>query len=213
MPKINNLYPITRKIRRQLDKHDAVREKCMKLSRDISRKARIIIQGLHRSYKTKRWRDELTAIKRDNARLQRLLIYYSDLYHTGFVSTALQELSEAFILLAVIDKKPLPEPEKLQVTPDTYLLGLADTIGELRRCTLDALRKRNLKAAWEFLDAMEEIFESLMTFDYPESIVPLRRKLDIARGVIEKTRGELAVAVSERSLEKKIEELRKRSYR
>ena len=88
-----------------------------------------------------------------------------------------------------------------------YLLGLADTVGELRRFTLDALRGGDLPTAERYLAVMEEILEALLRFDYPAALVALKPKQDTARALIERTRGELAVAVRGMALEAKLDRL------
>ena len=98
----------------------------------------------------------------------------------------------------------LPTPEELGVTTSSYLLGLADAIGELRRFSLDALREGRMEDAIRYLEMMEEMFRVLMRFDYPDALVAVRRKQDIARSLLEKTRGEVAVGVSTKALSDKI---------
>lgn len=86
----------------------------------------------------------------------------------------------------------MPEPEEVGVPHEPYLLGLADAEGELRRAILDLLRKGELRQAEELFSLMERVYEFLVEFDYPDAILPgMKRKQDVVRGLIEKTRGEL----------------------
>jgi translin len=89
----------------------------------------------------------------------------------------------------------------------SYLMGFADSIGELRRFSLEALRAGNVESANKYLEMMEDMFIVLMRFDYPDALVAIRRKQDIARSVLEKTRGEVAVAINSMRLQDRIVEL------
>jgi len=96
------------------------------------------------------------------------------------------------------------------VTGPAYLLGMADAIGELRRFALEELRNARIDEAVAHLEMMEEMFLVIMRFDYPDALVPIRRKQDVARSLLERTRGDVAVAVSSRRLESRLEELNRK---
>ena len=70
-------------------------------------------------------------------------------------------------------------------------MGMADTIGELRRIVLTHLMESDADTAKELFSVMEIMCEGLMMFDVPDAILPIRRKQDVARGVVEKTRSDL----------------------
>ena len=97
--------------------------------------------------------------------------------------------------------KDLPDPDELQTTYSSYLLGLCDLVGELRRTVLDSIRSGKQKNADNYLTMMEEIYDVIIRFDYPSGLVPIKKKQDMVRGLIEKTRGELAVASCEKRIE------------
>ena len=120
---------------------------------------------------------------------------------------ALQEVAEAAIVHSLLKGRPLPDPAALGVTSAAYLLGLGDAVGELRRLALDAMRDGDIDGAARRLEAMEDIFDALMRFDHPDAIVPLRHKQDVARGLLERTRGELAVAAHGTALERRLRAL------
>ena len=86
----------------------------------------------------------------------------------------------------------LPDPDSIQTTSSAYLLGLCDVVGELRRGALDFMLEGNTVKAEEYLGYMDRIYDAIMSFDYPSSLVPVKKKQDMVRGLIEKTRGELA---------------------
>jgi len=201
---MQNLNKIIDQIENNLDDKDAIREVAMKSCRAITRLSTAITQGVHKKQNV----DVLFKDAREEAsRLRSLLHDYPDLLHAGFVQSAFQELCESAILLAVIRGEEMPLPKDLGATDASYLLGLADTIGELRRFTLECLREEDVDSAASYLEKMEKFYEVLLRFNYPNALVSIRRKQDIARSLVEKTRGELTVAVRGRALEKKIEAL------
>ena len=93
----------------------------------------------------------------------------------------------------------------------SYLNGLADVIGELRRSSLDSLRHDDVSKAEQLLSKMEDILEGLQSFDYPNALVPdLRRKCDVGRALVERTRGDLTRAVGQSRLVKELADFEKR---
>jgi translin len=143
----------------------------------------------------------------EEERLRSLLQEHQEIWSSGIVQDALQELAEAAIVLSIVKGEDIPTPEDLDLPATTYLMGFADAIGELRRFALEALRQGRTEEAETRLDLMEDMFLVIMRFDYPDAIVSIRRKQDVARSILEKTRGDVAVAVSSARLEKRIAEL------
>lgn len=204
---MKNLDKIVDKIEKSIDNKDKTREQALKSSRDIIIGCRKAIQCLHQNNK----KDAKKHIKNSSEKLmqlQDLTKDYSDLYHAGFVENAAQEYVEAHCLYNIMHGKDLPDPDEIQTTYSAYLLGLCDVVGELRRNALDFIRKGDDSKANECLDMMEKIYGAIIRFDYPSALVPIRRKQDIARGLIERTRGELAIASCERRIEYRTDEFR-----
>jgi translin len=133
---------------------------------------------------------------------------HNELSHAGFVENASQEFVEASCLYNIMLKKDLPDPDKLEVTYSSYLKGLCDVVGELRRKSLDSILDGNSEKAHRYLKLMEEIYDAIIRFDYPSGLIPIKRKQDMVRGIIEKTRGELAVASCEKRIEYRTDEFR-----
>jgi len=201
---MKNLDEIADRIQSRLDEKDTVREIAIKSSRAIIRISGSVIHSIHKKEDVRRMMGEAM----DEAqRLRGLLEEHPEIWNSGLVEDAMQELSEAAIIMSIADDAPLPDPEELGVPMTAYLLGLADAIGELRRFTLESLRQGNTETATVFLEMMEDMFKVIMRFDYPDALVSIRRKQDIARSLLEKTRGELAVAVSSKMLGDKISAL------
>jgi translin len=117
-------------------------------------------------------------------------------------SAALQEYTEANIFLRLIEESRFVSPKELNVPAVDYVLGLTDVIGEYRRLTLDALREGNVAKGEKCLEIMDEMYIELMAMDEAYMHVSgLRRKCDVARKIIEITRGDITQEVRRKSLE------------
>jgi len=136
------------------------------------------------------------------SRLQGLAKEYPEIIYSGMFSAALQEYSEANIFLRLIEESRFITPQDINVPAVDYVLGLADVVGEYRRLTLDALREGNVEKGEKCLETMDEIYIELMALDEAYMLVPgLRRKCDVARKIIESTRGDITQEVRRKSLE------------
>ncbi len=136
---------------------------------------------------------------------------HRDIFHAGFVHDAQKEYAEAATTLALIADRPLPTPDDLGVLAASYMNGLAETIGELRRHLLDSLRHGEVEHCEAVLAAMGDIFDVLVTMDFPEAITGgLRRTTDAMRGILERTRGDFTMASVQRRLEQKLDEFGRR---
>ena len=91
-----------------------------------------------------------------------------------------------------------------------YLLGLLDFVGELRRITMDQLKVGKLKEAQATFESMEGIFEDLLSLDRTAIIPTFRRKMDVAKRLVEATRGDVIADIRRDSLEKAVKSLEKR---
>jgi translin len=117
-------------------------------------------------------------------------------------SAALQEYSEANIFLGLIEESRFFTSKEINVPSVDYVLGLADVVGEYRRLALDALREGDAEKGEKCLKTMDEIYIELMALDEAYMLVPgLRRKCDVARRIIESTRGDVTQEVRRKSLE------------
>jgi len=204
---MKNLDKIVNKIEKSIDDKDKIREQALRSSREIIIGCRKAIQCVHQDS----MKDAKSNIKKASVKLQDLYNLtggHPELYHAGFVENAAQELVEASCLYNIMKGKDLPDPDELQTTYSSYLLGLCDLVGELRRTALDSIRSGDAKEADNCLDMMEEIYDVIIRFDYPSGLIPIKKKQDMVRGLIERTRGELAVASCERRIEYRTDEFR-----
>ena len=201
---MKNLEKVVTRIEADLDEKDKVREIALKSSRAIVRAAGSILRGLH---KGKDGKTEYSELRKEVSKLWGVLAEHPEFANAGYVENAFQEYAEAGIVQSILDDGDVPSPQDLGVGNVPYLLGLGDSVGELRRFCLDELKSGKVVRANELLEMMEDIYSAMMRFDYPDAIVPLRHKQDVARSLLEKTRGEVAVATSTRNLHEKIEEV------
>jgi translin len=132
---------------------------------------------------------------------------HPDIFHAGFVHDAQKEFAEASLTLALVAGRPLPAPKDLGVQHAAYLNGMGEAVGELRRHLLDSLRGGDVDRCEGLLTSMDDIYSVLVTFDYPDAMTGgLRRTTDAVRGILERTRGDLTLAVRQRDLERKLGE-------
>jgi translin len=133
---------------------------------------------------------------------------YPQLYYAGYTQDALKEYAEANITYALIFNEDLPSPEKLGLAYDTYLQGLAEANGELRRCCLDILRHGYSEEAERLMSVMDDIYAILVTMDFADAITGgLRRLTDIVRTINERTRGDLTITLRQSHLEANLKHL------
>jgi translin len=135
------------------------------------------------------------------------LIDRPELISFDTVTAAHQEYAEAKIIFSLTENSEFPDPEAMGVPITAYILGLADVPGELRRQTLDALRNDDLEAAESLLGTMERIYLSLIAMEEASLLKGLRRKTDIARGVIERTRSDVTAEAGRRRLNESVRRL------
>jgi translin len=103
-----------------------------------------------------------------------------------------QEYVETLFLLYILKRKELPHYEELEVSPSSYLLGLADVIGELRREIIEHMRKDKYDEANYLFEKMEFIYENLVLLRHSSSVLNnFRRKMDVSRSSVELCRRDL----------------------
>lgn len=115
----------------------------------------------------------------------------SDMLVSGPVADAMMEFSEAELLADAVGGSDLRSFTELGITPQSWIMGLADVVGELRRVIVTRLMDSDMDGARSLFSSMEEICEELLLFDVPDAVLPIRRKQDVARSIVEKTRSDL----------------------
>ncbi len=189
------LEAIAERIRQNFDVRTSKRDEALKQARQLTRACSLAIRGVHR--------DDMEAMEASLVEAQSLADFlrndlkaHPELFFAGYTQDSLKEYVEANVTCALIQNKALQTPEELGVEDATYLNGLAEVVGELRRRTLDILRSGYSEEAERLLGYMDEIYSVLVTMDYPDAITNgLRRQTDLARGIIEKTRGDVTFSL------------------
>ncbi len=195
------LGQIIESIRAEFTTKNQVRDITLSRSRELIRFCALSIRAIHRH----EWNEAAALLKTASEAASVMsadLINYADLYETGYTQDALKELAEAHLLYAFVRKQALPGPADLGIPAAAYLNGLAEAASELRRFVLDLIRLGRTGEAEPYLDVMDEVYSYLVTMDFPDALTGgLRRTTDALRAVLERTRGDLTVAVRQDELE------------
>jgi len=200
----DNLDPIADQIRLSFSAKDAAREKVLPLCREVIRYCSQAIRATHRQ-EFDQAQELLGSARNFLDEVKQTIASHSELGYTGFVRDAQKEFAEGSITLALVVGKPLPSPAALGIDAAAYLNGLGEAVGELRRYLLDSMRRGDLSRGEELLAAMDDIYNVLVTMDFPDAITGgLRRTTDMVRGVLEKTRSALTLVIRQKDLENKL---------
>ena len=206
---MENFDQIIERIHISLEDRTKVRDQALQETRLLTRHCANAIRAVHRD-EYKLAHEHLDEARSLVVELNKNKTDYADLFYAGYTQDALKEYAEATITHAIINQKPLPTPEELNIEYATYLKGLAETAGELRRRCLDILRHNEIEEAERLLSIMDEIYAVLVTMDYPSAITGgLRRLTDIVRGVTERTRGDMTMSLRQERLEKRLQAFEK----
>lgn len=187
-------------LRRGFDEKTAAREAGLAGSRNVIRSCGNGIRALHRG-EVESAQGLIEAAQSELEEARRMLQGHDDMMMAGFVHDAEKELAEARITFALVTGAPMPTPEGMDVAPSAFLKGMAESIGELRRHVLDLMRRGDLERCESLLDDMDDIYYLLISMDYPDGITHgLRRLTDVARSIIERTRGDFTTSTIQSSL-------------
>ncbi|MGQ9507521.1 MAG: hypothetical protein ACUVTB_06695 [Candidatus Bathycorpusculaceae bacterium] len=202
-----SLRSILKEIGKELKKKERVKENFQKKMRKATSLSKQAILMIHQK-RLKEAKKLIEAAKEIITTLNEAANAYPDIIYSGLFSAALQEYSEACIFLKLIEEDKFAKPKEVNVPSVDYVLGLADVIGEYRRFVLDALREGDIRKSEKCLRIMDEIYVEVMAMDEAYMLVPgLRRKCDIARKIIETTRGDITQEVRRSELEKQLKKL------
>lgn len=197
------------KIQEEILKKDEIRQEIQNIVRKTTRLSKQAIFLAHKD----RIEDAENLLKEASGNLSKLdeiSKTYPDLYYSGLVNSAFEEYAEANLFLKIISEGKFVGPREIGVPSESYVLGLADVIGELRRRSLDLIRKGNVRDAEKCLEIMETIYAEIISRDDLLILISgLRRKCDIARRVIEATRGDVTVEIRRSMLNNAMKDLQK----
>lgn len=198
------LEQIAEQARTYFDQENEARERALARTREVIRASANTIRAVHR-HEFDRASELLAQARQALETATAAAAPYGNVLYAGFIHDAQKEFTEAMTVLAILSGQPLPGPAEVGVEWPAYLNGLGEAVGELRRFLLDDLRRGDLGAGEALLQAMEDIYDVLVTMDYPDAITGgLRRTTDSTRGILEKTRGDLTVAIRHAALERQL---------
>jgi len=200
-----DLSGISDDVRLRMDARVAARERALPAARRSIRASANAIRATHRGERDVAGR--LIDESRDHLReAQQAVEGEPEVFYAGFVQDAEKEYAEARLTDVLVWDEPVPGPADLGVGLAPYLNGMAESIGEGRRAILDRLRRGEVKEGERLLAAMDEMFGVLVTMDYPDAVTGnLRRSTDVARSLIEKTRGDLTTSIVQESLRESLD--------
>jgi len=202
---MDNLNQIAERVHQVFEIRTRARDKALGQARQLTRFAAHTIRAVHRN------EVDLAAENLNQARtlveaLKQDLAGFPDLYFAGYTQDAIKEYAEASITSPLVQNQLLPTPEELGLEHATFINGLAEVPGELRRRCLDILRRGYSQEAERLLGCMDDIYDLLVTLDYPDAITNgLRRQTDLVRGILERTRGDLTISQREQQLQLALE--------
>jgi translin len=204
---MDKLENIAEQIRQTFDALTIARDQALTQARALTRACALSIRAVHRD-ETDVMQAHLEEARQLANALCTGLADHPALFYAGYTQDSLKEFAEASITCALIRHEGLPSPDDLALPPHTYLNGLAESVGEMRRRCLDMLRQDNSAEAERLLGLMDDIFSILVTMDYPDAITNgLRRQTDIIRAIIERTRGDVTFSLRGEKLERSIASL------
>jgi translin len=194
------LTDLAEQLRKEFDSKTEAREQGLSRARDAIRSCGNAIRAMHR-YET----DVATQLLEDAQdhldAARDALKGHPEVLFAGFVHDAEKEVAEARITFALVSGAEMPTHKDVGVSPAAFVKGMAEAIGELRRHILDLMRQGDLKRCEELLGSMDDIYLVLVSMDYPDGITQgLRRLTDVARSIIERTRGDFTTSSIQSSL-------------
>ncbi len=195
------------KVQKEIERKESIRQEVQLAARSATRLSKMAIFMTHQG----RYGEAERMLKEADtvfSNIKKICRDDPDLYHSGIVDAAYQEYAEAHIFLKLIKEDKFVGFEEINVKASSYILGLIDVIGELRRKVLDSIREGKTSAAEKYLELMDTIYNELNGMGDAYFILSgLRRKCDVARRIIESTRGDVTIEIRRRSLEDSMEKL------
>jgi translin len=204
---MDQLSSICQEIRLDFEKKTKKRDEALAKARELTRHSSLAIRAIHREDNAEADK-ELVSVREGALELRESLSANPDLYFAGYTQDAIKEAVEAQLTVALIRDQKLPSPDDLSVEYPAYVNGLTETLGELRRRCLDLLRPGYNQEVERLLRCMDDVFTELVTMDFPDAITDgLRRRTDLARGIIERTRADITVSFRQSELEDALKRL------
>ena len=181
---LKNVKPSLNKIAKSLGDIQDAREFLLKNTREVVIYCSRSIIAVHKG--------DLTTGKSSLKKADTLLKKYKRKATGGlerYLIVPEQEVVEAACLIAIAEKKEIPSDKKLAVMPESYVLGLLDCVGELKRMVFDKIRIGDIDEATRVFEVMENLYLQLYTFSmYDKVVKEARRKIDVNRILVDDVR-------------------------
>lgn len=186
------------------EKKDNIREEVLKISREIIRDCAMNIRYVQKLKKESISFEIIDKLKK----LEELIKTYPDF--GKYINTPQQEYVEFQVFYSIVFNNEYLEYSQfeLDIKPENYILGLCDTIGELRRMVLESIKMDNIHESERYYNFMEKIYDNIIKFDYYHLIDGLRKKQDISRSILEKTHGDLINFIENLKLREELKKYR-----
>ena len=205
---MEGLREIAIKLRARLERSNLAREETLKTCREVIQRSSLSIRAIHRG----EFDTALSLIEEARLRVfsvKKALKNFPEIFQAGYVHDSQKEYVEAETMRSIVCNIELKNPEELGVEPAAYLNGIAEAASECRRFVLDRMREGDMGRAEAVLKIMDDIYFELTSVDFPDAITGgLRRTTDALRAVLERTRGDLTLTLSQNLLERAIKEAR-----
>ena len=202
---LKNVNPSLNKIAKALSEIQDAREFLLKNTREIIILCSKSIISVHKG--------DMKSAKNNLKQADVLLKKYkkkatSDLRR--YMITPEQEFVEAASLIAIVEKNEIPSEKQLDVMPESYVLGLMDCVGELKRMIFDKIRIGDIDNASRVFEIMENLYLHLYPFSMYDKIVKeARRKIDVDRILVDDARGAITEEKRRSELIKALNKLQK----
>ena len=177
----------------ELNELDDKREQVIRLTRRLNR---VSGSGISHLVRNKDYSEYLQNGRKLLGELSELMQDLAPATSWNLTGSGVEEYTEFELLHAIVNSDNLPSSTELAVPSWIWITAIGDCIGELRRLMLAALIDENLENARIFLTKIQELYDAIIGIDFSKSLVPnLRRKIDIARTLIDKCESDFANAM------------------
>jgi translin len=201
-----DLAQLSEQVQRRFEEKSAARERALVAARRSIRASANAIRAIHRGDMEKARSLMEDSVSEIRAGKEAVAERHPDVYFAGFLQDAQKEYAEARVTEAVVSGAEIPGPDDLDVEVAPYLNGISEVVGEGRRAILDLLRRGAVEESERILSAIDDIYSVLVSIDFPDAITGnLRRSTDQARAILERTRGDVSITLTQRRLQEALE--------
>jgi translin len=131
-----------------------------------------------------------------------------------YIAVAEQEFVEAYVLKSIVEESSLPGKTELNVSGSSYLTGLLDCIGEVKRMVYDRMRAGKAENATKLFAIMQDLYSIVYPFAVYDNLIPgLRRKLDVSKMLIEDIRAVITEETRREIIIKAVNNLQKEFFK